>query len=427
MSLLSPIGQKMAALSGLRSIMDDIATSTAGTGGPWFNLSIGNPAAIPSVTAAWRQLTEEALAEDFEAASCSYGPSRGSQLLVEAIVDYFNQAYHWGIAPENVVVGPGSQMLCFIATAMFTGGSPASRVVLPLVPDYTGYQGLCLEPDGIAGVEARIKPSPDRLFRYVLDQPALEQRDDIGMLLASSPSNPAGRCLDAAELASLAKIGRQRGIPLMLDNAYGAPFPRIGQTLVPPMFDETVINCFSLSKAGLPGERIGFAIGPERYITPMVSFISNSVLHAPRLAQAVVARALRSGQLDTLSGTVIAPFYARRRQFADELLANSLPADIDWRVHAGQGGMFCWVWVNESWFDDLEFYQRLKLKCVLVAPGRNFFLAAQDPPHADWHGTKCFRITLTPEEATIAEGIRRIAGTLRELRAEQHPSPRSRT
>ena len=39
MTLLSPIGQKMAAMSGLRSIMDDIATSTAGTSGQWLNLS----------------------------------------------------------------------------------------------------------------------------------------------------------------------------------------------------------------------------------------------------------------------------------------------------------------------------------------------------------------------------------------------------
>lgn len=421
MTLLSPIGQKMAAKSGLRSIMDDIATSMAGTGGQWLNLSIGNPAAIPSVTSAWRQLTEEALATDFEAASCSYGPSRGSDVLVAAIVDYFNQAYRWDIGPENVVVGPGSQLLCFIAAAIFTGGSPASRVVLPLVPDYTGYQGLCLQADGIAGVEGRIAAGPDHFFRYSLDQLALEQRDDIGMLLASSPSNPAGRCLDAAELASLARVARQRGIPLLLDNAYGEPFPRIGQALVPPMFDETVINCFSMSKAGLPGERIGFAIGPERYITPIVSFIANSVLHAPRLAQAVVARALRSGQLDTLSADVIAPFYASRRQFADELLAGHLPADIDWRVHAGQGGMFCWLWVNEGWFDDLEFYRRLKLRQVLVAPGRNFFLA-QDPPRASWHGTQCFRITLTPGEATIAEGIQRIAGALSELRADRHSS-----
>src|ERR1700721_999153 len=73
----SLIGDKMASMSGLRSIMEDIATSTAGSDtGEWLNLSIGNPASIPEVTQAWQELTEEALAKSFGEASCNYGPSR---------------------------------------------------------------------------------------------------------------------------------------------------------------------------------------------------------------------------------------------------------------------------------------------------------------------------------------------------------------
>lgn len=416
---LSPIGQQMAAMSGLRSIMDDIATSTTGVSDqPWLNLSIGNPARIPAVTAAWRQLMASALATDFEDASCSYGAPRGAQPLVDAIVDYFNQTYGWGIGPENVIVGPGSQLLCFIAAAIFAGGR-GGPVVLPLTPDYTGYQGLCLHPGGVAGVEPRLERGPDHYFRYGLDRLGLEQRPDIGMLLVSSPSNPAGRSLDAAEMRFLTKIAQQRDVPLVLDNAYGEPFPRIGRTLVPPAFSETVVNSFSLSKAGLPGERIGFAIGPERYITPMVSFIANSVLHAPRLAQVAVARALASGQLDTLSATVISPFYASRRQLAEALLADLMPAGIAWRLHEGEGGMFCWLWIDEDWFDDLELYRRLKLKHVFVAPGRSFFTPATGESRSRWHGTQCFRISLTPDEATVAEGIRRIGDALREMQTDQ--------
>jgi valine--pyruvate aminotransferase len=425
--MLSPIGQKMAAMSGLRSIMEDIATSTAhASDEPWLNLSIGNPAPIPAVTAAWRQLTASTLAEDFENASCSYGSPRGTHALVDAIVDYFNRAYNWGICPENVVVGPGSQFLCFVAAAIFAGGGPLRRLVLPLTPDYTGYQGLCLHPDGVAGVEPQWERGPDHYFRYTLNRSGLEQRADIGMLLVSNPSNPAGRCLDSAEMRFLTRIAQQREVPLVVDNAYGRPFPQIGQTLVAPTFSDTVINCFSMSKAGLPGERIGFAIGPERYITPMVSFIANSLLHAPRLAQVVVAKSLQSGLLDTLCANAISPFYASRRQLAEELLAGNLPADIDWRLHAGQGGMFCWLWINESWFDDLALYRRLKLKHVFVAPGRSFFLPDHEPSRARWHGTQCFRISLTPDEATVTEGIRRTADALRDMSAEHASSGQSR-
>jgi valine--pyruvate aminotransferase len=416
--MLSPIGQKMAAMSGLRSIMDDIAMSVAGGGTePWINLSIGNPAPIPAAIAMWRQLSEQAMRAEFEGGSCSYGPSRGTPQLVAAIVDYFNGKYQWGIGPENVVVGPGSQMLCFIAAAIFAGGGPASRVVLPLTPDYTGYQGLCLHADGVVGIEPVIERVGDRYFRYVLDQAAVEARDDIGMLLLSSPSNPAGRSIEASELNALVKISEGRDIPLLIDNAYGEPFPQIGQTRVPPLFSDTVINCFSMSKAGLPGERIGFAIGPEKHISPMVSFIANSVLHASSLPQAAVALALRSGQLDELSSAVISPFYACRKQFAGRLLAECLPAGIDWRVHLGQAGMFCWLWIDEPWFSDVELYQRLKLKHVFIAPGRSFFLDAHLPPRTSWHGTQCIRISLSAEETKLAEGIGRIAAGLGELQA----------
>jgi valine--pyruvate aminotransferase len=416
--MLSEIGEKMSAMSGLRSIMDDIAMSVANAGSePWINLSIGNPASIPAATKMWRELTEQAISADFELGSCSYGPSRGMPQLVSAIVDYFNGKYEWGIGPQNVVVGPGSQMLCFIAAAIFAGGRPDSRVLLPLTPDYTGYQGLCLHADGVAGIEPVIERTQDRYFRYVLDQDAVERRSDIGMLLLSSPSNPAGRSLAAAELTALVNVSEVRDIPLLIDNAYGQPFPQIGPTYVPPPFTDTVINCFSLSKAGLPGERVGFAVAPEKYISPMVSFIANSVLHASSLPQATVALALRSGQLDTLSAAVLSPFYARRKQLAEELLADILPADINWRVHAGQAGMFCWLWIDEPWFSDVQLYQRLKLKHVFVAPGRSFFLDTHVPPRTNWHGTQCIRISLSAEETKLAEGIKRMAAALRELQA----------
>jgi valine--pyruvate aminotransferase len=116
------------------------------------------------------------------------------------------------------------------------------------------------------------------------------------------------------------------------------------------------INSFTVSKAGLPGERIGFAIGAEHYISAMASFMANSV-HAPQLNQLVVARALATGTLDSVVENFITPFYRRRREFAAELLESLLPADLDWRLHAGNGGMLSWLWVRHAWFDDLAFYE----------------------------------------------------------------------
>jgi valine--pyruvate aminotransferase len=413
---LSLIGTKMAAMSGLRSIMEDIAASTAASGTQeWLNLSIGNPAPLPPVIALWQRLIGQASAEGFAEASCQYGPSRGAAPLIQAIADYFNQRYGWNIGAQNIIVGPGSQMLCFIAAALYSGpwASSGSRVTLVMSPDYTGYQGLCMDPGGVAGIGSIARKDEDRYFHYDLDLQAARERADIGLILLSSPCNPSGRSIDSAELAFFTDIAEQRDIPVLLDQAYGEPFPCIERTLVPPPNHPNVINCFSLSKAGLPGERIGFAIGPERYITPMVAFLANSALHASRLAQAAVAIGLRTGEIDDAVATTITPFYANRREVAERLLLKFMPIDVDWRMYPGTGGMFAWVWIDEDWFDDLSLYELLKRKHVFVAPGRNFFAGSTQQ---DRHSTRCFRISLTMPEDVLTEGIRRIAEAIAELR-----------
>ncbi|GGS43822.1 valine--pyruvate transaminase [Streptomyces violaceus] len=423
---LSRSGSKMASLSGLRLIMDDIATTMSSAGGKeWLNLGIGNPAAIPEVQSTWQRMTTEALAASFGEVSCKYGPSRGLPELVDTIADHFNRRYGWDVGPRNIVLGPGSQMLCFIAAALFTGPGAArdTRLVLPMTPDYTGYQGLSLTPGGVTGVEPLLQLQGDRSFRYLFDLPALEGLADVGLMLLSSPSNPAGRCASRDEIERLVSAARGHGVPLVVDNAYGAPFPGIGGPFTAPVWDERIINVFSVSKAGLPGERLGFAIADERHIDPIVSFMANSALHAPQLVQATLAHALRSDVLDTLVGSVIRPFYAERRKFVESLLAEALPQDIAWHLHAAEGGMFCWVWVDEEWFDDLHLYETLKGRGVFVVPGRYFFTDAEHSKGLGRHPRQCFRISVTANADTIAAGVTMIAAALGDMHAESVRTP----
>lgn len=412
---LSHVGDKMASHSGLRSIMEDISTSIAANGRTWFNLGIGNPAAIPQVTETWQRLTSQAVAETFGTVSCSYGGSRGLPRLIEAIVGYFRLRYGWDIGPEHVVVGPGSQMLCFGAAALFTGAGShrGDRLLLPLTPDYTGYQAMSLTQDSTVGVDPVIVPAGPRSFRYDIDLPSVRRQTDVGLMLLSNPSNPAGRSYPTGELEQLVDIAGAHGAPMLVDNAYGAPFPAITERDVAPVQHPLLINSFSVSKAGLPGERLGFAIGDPRYMTPMVSFLTNSVLHASQLVQATLARALESDALDALVATAIRPFYADRRKLVAALLDEYLPEDVAWRVHESDGGMFFWIWVDEEWFDDLRFYRLLRDRGVFVAPGRHFFT---DEHGSGGHATRCFRVSITPDPETLEVGVVRIGRTLREMR-----------
>lgn len=419
--IVSRSGAMMAASGGLRSIMEDIALAIADRSQtPWINLGIGNPAAIPEVSAAWREFLAGAVASSFDQAVSRYGPSRGTPELVAAIEGYFRRHYKWDIGPRNIVVVPGSQMLCFMAAALFSGPAErcTARLVLPALPDYAGYHGLSLAPGVLTGVLPEVQMLDDRTFRYLLDSPAVERVPHIGLLLLSSPSNPAGRRAEGYELARLARLAEERDIPLLIDNAYGAPFPRIGADLLAPQWHRHIINCFSLSKAGLPGERIAFAIGDERYLDPLVSFLTNAAIHAPQLAQIAVAAALESGGLDAIVSSAITPFYAERRRFAEAMLRSTLPESVPWRLYDSDGGMFSWVWIDAGWFDDLTFYQRMKSIGVAIVPGRFFFSDLDDGGPLGPHSRQCFRISLTAAEADIAAGIERVSAALVQMQGE---------
>lgn len=417
---LSAWGTKMAGLSGIRSIMEDIALSATGDDrDEWLNLSPGNPAYIPEVTATWQRIEAETLETGFAQASGKYGPSRGTDALVRAIVGYFQRHYGWDIGPANVLVGPGVQLLTFIATTVFTGpfGDARRPLLLPATPDYTGYQGLSIEPGAIRGLSSRIVVEDERHFHYALDTSELRTGPRPGMMLLSSPSNPACRSITATELEELIGAAQEFDIPLVVDNAYGEPFPTITATSVPPALHPHVINCFTLSKAGLAGERLGFAIGAPEPISAMLSFLSNCALHAPQLIQAVVARAMDGGELDSMTANVIRPYYVAKRRTAEKLLTERLPQSVRWRLHSSDGGMFCWLWIDEPWFNDLAFYEAVKQEKVFIVPGRHFFVPPENGEPADPHASQCIRLSLSAEEPVLAEAISRIAATLERARA----------
>jgi valine--pyruvate aminotransferase len=87
---------------------------------------------------------------------------------------------------------------------------------------------------------------------------------DVRALCVSRPTNPSGNLLSDAEMGRLAKLAADRGIPLIIDNAYGWPFPGIVFGEATPPWNDQTIHVMSLSKLGLPGTRTAFVVGPTQ-------------------------------------------------------------------------------------------------------------------------------------------------------------------
>lgn len=408
---LSQFGSQMSQLTGVRAIMKDIIETLRNSEGRKFiNLSAGNPVILPEVEQLWRDCTQKLLdSDEYGEVVCRYGSSQGYTPLIEAIVQDFNTRYGLELSDRHILITGGSQALYLYAANAFGGYTTSGelkQVVLPLCPDYTGYGGVSLTPEALLAYKPTLEIDEVRhRFKYRPDFSQLEINQQTGCVIFSRPCNPTGNVISDEEVTKIAHLAASYDVPVLVDSAYAPPFPALNFTEMTPQFGENIIHCMSLSKAGLPGERIGIAIGDPQLIGILESFQTNACIHSSRYGQAIAAKAISSGKLADLALNVIRPHYRRKIK----VLANTLDAampDIPWYLHQGEGAIFAWLWLKDLPMTDWEFYQELKQVGVIVVPGSTFFPGLRE----DWqHKQQCLRISLTATETEIAEAMKRLA------------------
>lgn len=421
---LTKFGAQMSNLTGVRAIMKDIIeTLRAGQGQEFINLSAGNPVILPEVEQLWRDCTADLLASsEYGEVVCRYGSSQGYQPFIDAVLKDFNDRYGLRLSDRNILITPGSQSIYFYAanafggytappqTPPYQGGAregELKHIVLPLSPDYTGYGGVSLVPEAVVAY----KPTLDidakaHRFKYRPDFSQLVIDETTGCVIFSRPCNPTGNVLTDDEVDKIAAMAAPYNVPVLIDSAYGPPFPALNFTEMKPIFGGNIIHCMSLSKAGLPGERIGIAIGEERMIQVLECFQTNMCIHSPRYGQAIASRAIASGALANIAENVIRPHYQKKFKILETTLDKFMPKDLPWFLHRGEGAIFAWLWLKDLPITDWEFYQQLKQVGVIVVPGSSFFPGLRE----DWrHKQECLRISLTATDAEIEVGMQRLA------------------
>ncbi|MEB3267640.1 MAG: valine--pyruvate transaminase [Leptolyngbya sp.] len=414
---LTQFGDQMSHLTGVRAIMKDIIeTLRAGNGQTFINLSAGNPVILPEVEQLWRDCTADLLASaDYGEVVCRYGSSQGYEPFIEAVLKDYNQRYGLALTERNVLITPGSQALYFFAANAFGGYNADGQlkdIVLPLSPDYTGYGGVTLVPEALRAYKPTIDVVEPHRFKYRPDFDQLEITDRTGFVLFSRPCNPTGNVLTDEEVSRIAALAAVHGVPVFVDSAYAPPYPALNFTAMTPIFGDNIVHCVSLSKAGLPGERIGIALGDEAVIQVLQSFQTNLCIHSSRYGQAIAARAIASGALADIAETVIRPHYGNKFTVLEDSLNTHMPKDLPWFLHRGEGAIFAWVWFDQLPISDWELYQALKQYGVITVPGSPFFPGLKE----DWpHTRQCLRISLTATDAEIATGMRHLATVIEQV------------
>jgi valine--pyruvate aminotransferase len=410
---LSKFGQKFTARSGILQLMDDLGQAMAG-GERMLMLGGGNPAHIPAVQAHFRQRMARMLenGDEFERVVGNYDPPQGQKRVIEALATLLRNEYGWQVGAGNIALTHGSQSAFFFLFNMFAGtfeDSTQKKILLPLTPEYIGYVDVGLVDDFFVASQPELEYLDGHTFKYHVNFETLSVTDEIGAICVSRPTNPTGNVLTETEISKLADLARQHALPLIIDNAYGTPFPNIIFTEVAPVWNEQTILCMSLSKLGLPGTRTGIVIANEAVIGAISAFNAISSLAPSGVGAALVLDLLRTGEIIRLSREVIKPYYQQKAQQAVAQLQTEL-AGVDFYVHKPEGALFLWLWFKGLPITSQELYERLKRRGVLVVPGHYFFPGLRE----QWrHKQECIRVTYSQDEAVVQAGIKIIAEEVR--------------
>lgn len=403
---------QFSAQAGINSLMDDLGKALSGDQ-PMIMMGGGNPGHLEPVQ---QRLRDElaAIAADpvaFQRLIGRYDAPQGEVRFITALKDLLNTTYGWQLTEANIALTNGSQAAFFMLFNLFAGVLPDGsrrQILLPLAPEYLGYADAGLDEGTFRSVRPVIEQLDEHRFKYRVDFDQLQLDAQVGAICVSRPTNPTGNVLTDDELRQLHQLACQWDIPLIVDGAYGSPFPELIYTQVTPFWDEQVVLCLSLSKLGLPAVRTGIVIARPEIIQALSS--ANAILNlatgsfGPQLVEPLV----RSGEILSLSREVVRPWYQAKLQRAVAVLERELGGACPWLMHEPEGAMFLWLWFPGLPITSHVLYQRLKARGVLVVSGHYFFPGMGDD--GSWpHRHECLRVTYSQADDQVAAGLRILA------------------
>ena len=412
----SNFGTKFTQPNGITQLMEDLGSAKSSNNPNIVMLGGGNPALVPQVNEVFLSELQKLVASNkvSQVFGLYDGPT-GNDEFRAALAGQLSKEYALDISADNVALGNGSQANFFVLFNMFAGSMPDGshkKILFPLAPEYIGYADQGLSADMFVAVKPDIEilntGGTSKQFKYIIDFKAVEQilanDSSISALCVSRPTNPTGNVITDDEVKHLDLLAKQYGIPLIIDNAYGDPFPGCIYTDANLTWNSNIILCMSLSKLGLPGLRSGIVVANNEIIKAIGRVNGSMVLSPNSIGPSLVTRLINDGELLPLCRNVVLPFYQNKAHIAIELF-NEVFADMPVYLHKVEGAFFMWLWFKDAKMTSEALYQKLKEQDVYVIPGHNFFIGIDD----SWaHKHECIRINYATDADTLKKGLEAI-------------------
>ena len=247
-----------------------------------------------------------------------YTPTPGIPELRAAIAADATARKGFAVTPDRVIVTPGGKPVMFFAVLALV--DEGDEVIYP-DPGFPIYESMARYVGGHA------IPCPIRQengFRLDPDELAALVTKRTKLVILNSPANPTGGVSTREDLEQIASLARERDLVVLADEIYGRILyegEHVSIASLPGMAERTIVlDGFSKTYA-MTGWRLGYAILPERLVTPFSRLIVNSVSCTNAATQWAGVEAL-TGPQDSVTA-MVEEFRARRDLIVDGL--NAIP------------------------------------------------------------------------------------------------------
>lgn len=184
--------------------------------------------------------------------------------------------------------------------------------------------------------------------------------------------NPTTATMPAARREALVELAERFGLLLIEDGVY-RPLAAARLPALAALAPDRTIHVASLSKAVLPGLRIGALAAPAKLVASL-----SQLAHATRIGESpllaeLFARWSAAGLLEEAA--------AAQRACADERQARARARLPDLALRTAPGALHAWLELPSGW-TGAEAARQLETHGLLVAPAELFSFTRQPPPAA---------------------------------------------
>ena len=317
-----------------------------------------------------------------------YPPSKGTPELRTLIASMYGDA-----DPDQVIVTNGSSESIFAATWRLV--EEGDEVVV-LLPNYLQYPGL------IRGFGGAVKPlwlHENRGWQFDSEELKRVVGPKTKAIAVCNPNNPTGAILSPASRREVLAAGEEVGAWILSDEVYIGAEREGPRTASLFGEGEKVLVTNGLSKAyGLPGLRIGWAVGPKEAIQDLYRYHDYLSLTLTKLSDALARIALEPERRERILARTHAILTAN-----DPIAREGFRTPAEWFDRGPPpAGAICFPRYHLPMHSS-DLAQALRTeKSVLVVPGDHFGV--------DGH----LRIGIGNEPAYLQAGLERVSAFFEE-------------